>query len=42
MTYGDLRSIPEFGDKTILAIKAPSDTVLNCDVQDVSCVCEGE
>ena len=38
VTYKDLRSIQEFDDKTILAIKAPPDTVLNCDVQEV-CVC---
>lgn len=36
VTYKDLRSIPEFIDKTILAVKAPQDTILNCDVQEVS------
>ncbi len=40
VTYKDLRSIQEFDDKTILAIKAPPDTVLNCDLQEVSlCDC---
>ena len=34
-TYGDLRSIPEFAEKTVLAIKAPPDTVLSCDAQEV-------
>lgn len=38
VTYKYLRNIKEFDDKTILAIKAPPDTVLNCDVQEV-CVC---
>ena len=37
VTYKDLRSVPEFVDKTILAVKAPQDTILNCDVQEVSC-----
>lgn len=35
VTYGDLRSIPEFAEKTVLAIKAPPDTVLSCDAQEV-------
>ena len=35
MTYRDLRGIPEFVDKTILAIKAPPDTLLKCEVQEV-------
>ena len=34
MTYRDLRGIPEFADKTVLAIKAPPDTLLKCDVQE--------
>jgi len=36
VTYGDLRSIPDFAEKTVLAIKAPPDTVLSCDAQEVS------
>lgn len=36
VTYKDLRSVPEFVDKTILAVIAPQDTILNCDVQEVS------
>lgn len=36
VTYKDLRSVPDFTDKTILAVKAPPDTILNCDVQEVS------
>lgn len=36
ITYRDLRDVPDLADKTILAIKAPPDTVLNCDVQEVS------
>ena len=36
VSYKDLRSIPEFMDKTVLAVKAPQDTILNCDVQEVS------
>ena len=40
MTYHDLRSVREFQDKTILAVKAPPDTVLTCDAQEVcECVC---
>ena len=35
MTYHDLRSIEEFQDKTILAVKAPQDTVLTFDTQEV-------
>ena len=35
VTYRDLRGIPEFADKTILAIKAPPDTLLKCEVQEV-------
>lgn len=48
MTYHDLRSVREFQDKTILAVKAPPDTVLTCDAQEVCacvyvsvCVCVG-
>ena len=43
VTYHDLRSVREFQDKTILAVKAPPDTVLTCDAQEVLysvfCVC---
>ena len=35
MTYRDLRGIPEFADKTILAIKAPPDTLLEYEPQEV-------
>ena len=35
VTYHDLRSVREFQDKTILAVKAPPDTVLTCDAQEV-------
>jgi hypothetical protein len=34
VTYHDLRSVPEFQDQTILAVKAPPDTVLTCDAQE--------
>lgn len=30
-TYKDLRSISDFTDKTLLVIKAPSDTLMECD-----------
>ena len=40
VTYKDLRSVPEFNDKTILAVKAPQDTILNCDIQEVRLGCE--
>ena len=36
VTYQDLRGITEFADVTILAVKAPPDTIVNCDVQEVS------
>lgn len=39
VTYRDLRGISEFVDKTILAIKAPPDTLLKCDIQDVRLQC---
>ena len=43
MSYKDLRSISEFVDKTVLAIKAPADTMLNCDLQEASgCVMKWE
>lgn len=34
VTYHDLRSVTEFKEKTVLAIKAPPDTVLTCDAQE--------
>ena len=33
ISYKDLRSIPDFEERTILAIKAPQDTELNCDTE---------
>ena len=38
VTYKDIRSVPDFVDKTILAVKAPPDTILNCDIQEVNLI----
>ena len=40
-SYHDLRNISEFGDNTLLIIKAPSDTIMECDKdndEEVSCI----
>ena len=31
VSYQDLRSIPEFANQTMLVIKAPKDTMMECD-----------
>lgn len=31
VSYHDLRSVAEFSDKTMLVVKAPPDTIMECD-----------
>lgn len=31
VSYQDLRSIPEFANQTMLVVKAPRDTMMECD-----------